>query len=499
MASPKLSVSRLVAVSIALTPAGAQAQSLSTLLHLSTTNVIDQFERYREYTSISQVAEDFGTTDGAYKAALLYFGQSPRPRKLMIGKWARTAAPGGLRGAPVASDKADYKGWLNITSGGFQITVDNGAPQAITGLNFSAVASMDQVAAIISAAVTGATVIWKENFKRFEITSNSTGPGSSVSFVTAPGSGSDISDDMKCRSTDGGYTYAGIGAESASAVVNFFDQYYGQKWYALTAGFETDTNRLQFAEAIEAMTNKHIYFTSTTDSAALVAATTTDIASQFKALGYKRTFCQYSSVESYSGGSWIQLSAAAKLLSVDYTAGNTTLTLMYKTEPGVTPELLNESQVAALEAKNCNVYVAYDNDTNILQRGVMSDGTFADIVSGTDWLAVTCQNELWNTLYTSPTKIPQTDEGMHLLVTKVDAVCSQAVRNGLLAPGIWNSQGFGTLKEGDLLATGFYVYAPRVDTQLQSDRAARKAVPIQVAAKLAGAIHEVSLAITVNQ
>ena len=88
---------------------------------------------------------------------------------------------------------------------------------------------------------------------------------------------------------------------------------------------------------------------------------------------------------------------------------------------------------------------------------------------------------------------------INLLVTKCEAVCSQAVNNGLLAPGVWNSQGFGTLQQDDYLSKGFYVYAQRVDSQLESDRAARKAPPIQIAAKLAGAVHEISIDITVNQ
>jgi hypothetical protein len=64
---------------------------------------------------------------------------------------------------------------------------------------------------------------------------------------------------------------------------------------------------------------------------------------------------------------------------------------------------------------------------------------------------------------------------------------------------VWNSAGFGTLNQGDFLAKGFYVYAPAVATQNQSDREARKSVPIQVAAKLAGAVHTIDVQITVNR
>lgn len=498
MASAKLSVSRLINVTVTLTPQGAQSQSLNTLLFLASTGEIDTVERLREYTSLSAVAADFDTTTGAYKAAVHYFSQTPRPRKLLIGRWVRTASHGGLRCAPVDTAHQSVSGWTSITSGGFTVSID-GTPQALTGLNFSACTSMDAVAAVIQAALTGCTVVWRESFKRFEFQSNSTGNTSTVSFLTAPGSGTNIADDLQGTSTDGGYVFAGQAAESAKAVATFFDQYYGQRWYALAVGFETDQNRLDYASSIEAMTNKHLYFTSTTDSATLVGANDTDLASQLKAFGYTRTFLQYTSYEQYTDGGYVQMSAAAKLLSVDYNASNTALTLMFKQEPGVPAELLNESQASALEDKNCNVFVAYDNETNILQHGVMSNGEFADVVAATDWLAVTCQTEGWNLLYTTPTKIPQTDAGVHLLVTAMEKVCSQGVRNGVLAAGVWNSQGFGLLNQGDPLPKGFYVFADRVDNQLQTDRAARHAPPIQIAAKLAGAVHDLDIAISVNQ
>jgi hypothetical protein len=172
---------------------------------------------------------------------------------------------------------------------------------------------------------------------------------------------------------------------------------------------------------------------------------------------------------------------------------------MYKQEPGIVAENLTSTQLSALEAKNCNVFVAYNNDTAIIEQGRMASGNFIDEVTGTDWLALTIQTALYNLLYTSPTKIPQTDAGMNRLVNVCEATCSQAVVNGLLAPGTWNSNGFGQLASGDFLPKGFYVYAPPVSSQTQADREARASVPIQIAAKLAGAVHTIDVTITVNR
>lgn len=73
------------------------------------------------------------------------------------------------------------------------------------------------------------------------------------------------------------------------------------------------------------------------------------------------------------------------------------------------------------------------------------------------------------------------------------------MNNGCLAPGVWNSAGFGALNQGDTLAKGYYVYAPPIATQSQADREARKAVTFQVAAKEAGAIHSVDILVNVNR
>lgn len=286
----------------------------------------------------------------------------------------------------------------------------------------------------------------------------------------------------------------GIDAETAINSIDVFDNTFGQSFYGLTILGATNAEHLAVANYIEAANNKHVYAVSTTDITTLDKNITTDISSQLKALNLKRTLTQYSSTNSYSA-----VSLLARILTTNYNANNTVITLMYKQEPGIVAEKLSASEINALEGKNCNVFVAYNNNTAIVEQGRMSNGYFIDEVTGTDWLALTIQTEIFNALYTSTTKIPQTDSGVHTLLTVAESVCAQGVINGLLAPGVWNTQGFGALNQGDYLPKGFYVYAASVNTQLSADRAARKSPPIQVAAKLAGAIHTVDVIINVNR
>ena len=172
---------------------------------------------------------------------------------------------------------------------------------------------------------------------------------------------------------------------------------------------------------------------------------------------------------------------------------------MFKQEPTIAPEYLRLSQANALKGNNVNVFAQYQNDTAILQHGNMSGGWFIDERHGLDWLQNQVETDLWNLLYTTNTKIGQDDAGMTAILSTVNGSLDKAVRNGLVAPGVWNGDEFGELKKGDTLSTGYYVYIVPLEEQSQSDREARKAPPIQIAVKLKGAVHFIDATITVNR
>ena len=284
-------------------------------------------------------------------------------------------------------------------------------------------------------------------------------------------------------------------AESLLEAVNALMDY--NAWYGLhlavpEADYPDDATIITVSAAIEASTVSRIFGITTDEATILDAATTTDLASKLKAAKYSRTFIQYSTSSRYAA-----LSAFARAFTVDFTGSNTTITLKFKQEPGITYETLGTSQANNLEAKNCNVYVYYENDTAILEQGVMSNGDFFDERHGLDWLQNAVQTADFNTLYTSTTKIPQTDAGTTTRIANIELVLDKAVQNGLFAPGKWTGGPMGQLNTGDMLTKGYYTWAENVDDQLQVDREARKGVPIQVAGKLAGAVHYGSVAITV--
>lgn len=258
-------------------------------------------------------------------------------------------------------------------------------------------------------------------------------------------------------------------------------------WYGLAIADDValpDADILTVAAAIQGSSLSRILAVSTADSKVLDAADTSNIGYKLKAGSYGRTFWQYSSSSNYAA-----ISAFGRAFTVNFTGSNTTITLKFKQEPGITYETLTSPQAAAIDAINGNVFVYYANDTAILQQGVMANGDFFDERHGLDWLQNYVQTNYFNLLYTSLTKIPQTDAGGTRLLANVEQSMDQAVNNGLIAPGVWNGGPIGELASGDTLAKGYYAYITPMADQAQADREKRKAPLIQIACKLAGAIH----------
>ncbi len=186
-----------------------------------------------------------------------------------------------------------------------------------------------------------------------------------------------------------------------------------------------------------------------------------------------------------------------RMATVNFDANNSTITLMFKQEPGIVAEVLSPTQASVLNGNNYNYFAAFTNATSIIVNGKVASGQFIDTIWGVDWLANNVQTNVYNLLY-GTNKVPQTDAGMHTIGTAIEASLADGVNNALLAPGIWTAAGFGQLVTGQFLQKGYYVYQPPISTQSAADRAARKSVPFQVAAKLAGAVHSVNVTIDVN-
>jgi len=483
-----LPVSRLVSVSVTLDPQAAAFANLNSLIIVGDSDVIDVETRIAGYADISEVATAFGTSAPEYKAALLYFSQAPKPNQLYIGRWAQAAVAGRVIGS---TDHALLSAFTAISNGSLKFSIDGASAATFTSMNFSAATNLNGVAAIVDAALTGATCTYDGS--RFVIKSSTTGASSAIAYPTAPASGTDLKTLMALTAAVGARSVNGIAAEDAIEAVAILDNA-STYWYALMFASTNivDADHEEIAAYIEA--TSHLYGLTTQSALAIDATSTTDIGYILEAAGYKRTFGQYSSTSPYAVASLF-----GRILTTDFNANNTVITLMYKQEPGVTAETLTTAQASALDAKRYNYFVNYDNGVAIVQNGTCFGDCFVDEIYGADWFANSIQTNVFNLMYTSKTKIPQTDSGNVQIANAITDSCAQAVTNGLIAAGTWTSDGFGQLSRGDTLTNGFYVYTPPIALQPSADRALRKSVAFQVAGKLAGAIHTADILVNLNR
>ena len=610
-----LSVSDVVNVNLNLAPTAAAGINFGTLVIAGPSDVIDVSQRLRQYSTLPQVATDFGTTAPEYLAAADFFGQIPTPSLLYIGRWAQNATAARLYSETFsASGQVALLAALQAVTSGSMLVTLNGVPYAVTGLAFNTITNLNGAATVLqtalSALVAGTTVTWNSAYGYFIVEDGATGATSIIGYAAPPtavgsfaytgqptvsdiivvdsisiayiangatpsgnqvalgttvagtvaatlaflqtstnatltlmtytavgntiyvtskatgttgnaytlavsgstppaksganlagGSGTDVSTTLGFTAAAGASAVAGIAAETPVACAAILlgtglinNTIYGLTFAPVNYSDITVAQHQAVATFIQGA-GMHIYGVTTTDANALSSTSTTDLAAVLAGMTLSRTFCQYSSSSLYAAASLF-----GRAFTVNFSGNNTTITLMYKQEPGVTPETLTESQAAVLKTKNCNVFVNYNNQTTIIQTGVMCNGYFFDEVQGCDWLGNTIQTNVYNLLYTSPTKIPLTDAGNHQVGTAIEAACLQGVVNGLGAAGLtWSGPPVGQLATGDVLAKGFYVYVPPVSSLTQAQRAARQTVAIQVAFPLAGAVHTVNVLVNVTR
>ncbi len=489
-----LSVDGVVQVSILLSSPAPVARGFGTKLIMGKSTVLPLYARVKEYSDLTELVVDFVSSTEEYKAAAIHFGQSPKPDTVKIGRQFLAAQAGSLRGGVASSTIDDYTG---TTNGGFDITI-NGVNRQIFALDLSGAANMAAAAALIqtklAAALASTTCVWDPTLLKFVITAPTTGTASIVLPAVAPTGGSsptDVSTLLALTVGAGAKSVNGIAIESMTAAwdaAQIFDAdfYFIDVTSAMTTQDKKDTM---------AWANSHVveFFYTTNDPNALVTNDTGNLGYYAKNLTYRRV------LGIYNGGSpYADESASALAAVVDFDQPNSTITLMYKQLPGVAVDDLTSGQVAALQSYNLNYYIVRGG-INVFENAKMADGTFQDEVHILDWFQAGAQNAIFTKLATTPTKIPQTNEGALILIDVLNNFAEKARSNGAVAPGKWKGSPFGELKTGDYMPKGYYFTAGLVEDMSDSDKAARKSPPITGAILLAGAIHTVSVQVTVQR
>ena len=167
-----------------------------------------------------------------------------------------------------------------------------------------------------------------------------------------------------------------------------------------------------------------------------------------------------------------------------------------KTLYGIAASTLTEVQADALKALNCNVYVSRGTNYTLLEMGTLITGERYDERLYLDMIADDLQQAAVSLLADNPDRMPQTDDSTAAFINRFSSILMTYTTRQVLATSRWRGAAAGPISTGDTLENGFALWADSYDDQSDADRAAHKAVPIQVALTLAGSIE--SIVITVN-
>jgi len=265
-------------------------------------------------------------------------------------------------------------------------------------------------------------------------------------------------------------------AECLTAINDFDDDWYG---LVLSKEMRADTAQvIEIAEWIEARVKVFGYTSNNPDL--LDATVTDDIASQLKLRQLRRTMTTYSS----SPDEYPSASILGRAFTVNFNQPDSTITLMYKSGPGITVEKLTGNQKTISRSKCVNAFNCV-GEKSFYDDSSMANGAFFDEVHGIDWLQNAIETQVCGFLLSRTTKVPYTDRGVAAIEQQVRFVLDEAVRNGLIAPG--------ETVEGEYLSNGYSITSIPVAEINQSDVDRRFYGGMSFVVLGAGAIHRVEI------
>jgi hypothetical protein len=327
----ELSANDIIRISTSIAPQGLVRRETGRTLYLTESDDITLEDRVKVYTSLSGVADDFATTSDVYKAAQVYFSQSPYPRNFLVGRHNEATSAAVLEGSATVVETT-LATWNAISDGEFTISVD-GVEQDVTGLDFSLDASMTEVAAAIDTGLSGASCSWDTD--HFVITSGTTGAASALTVTTAVdgGVGTDISALMGTEDGDEGLVLGQGGvaetiAESLDAIASVDPSF----TFVCEGTNMKDTDKVKDIAAW-CLANRVYIASSNSAQANVLTATAGTIFNDLYVAQNGNAMGVWSETNDYK-----HVSAAARFSSVNFSQSNSLITLNMKVLPTCTPE-----------------------------------------------------------------------------------------------------------------------------------------------------------------
>ncbi len=442
-------IKRFVDVEIRKGTPSVSAAGFGILMAITDSDLLTVSRRARTFTTPESVALFFGTISEEALYADAFFNQDPfledQPDQLVFGRFADDAIAAVLECGD--SPESDIEVWKLVTDGEFAVTVD-AVLDEVAGLNFSAATSLDDVATIITAGLTGSTCTYLIN--RFAVTSDTTGAASLITLLDTVGTpaGTDISGALYLdgaiiespTNLGGSILSQGQIAETFATALLAIEAK-NSDWYAMGAlkKFRDDTITENMADEIES--RRKMFLIATNDANTLVSGSTSTYMHYLKNANYKRSGGIYHDNDTlYPDASWMGQQLPKDIGSTNWA---------YKTLAGIAEGAKVDIPIVSLTedeknnalSVNCNLYssVLGADFTYFGTMGggknVDKEGEYIDIIRNIDFLQARVEEGLMALLLEKDI-IPFTNGGITIVDNRLISRLDQyGVKQGILIDG----------------------------------------------------------------
>lgn len=282
------------------------------------------------------------------------------------------------------------------------------------------------------------------------------------------------------------------GETAAAAMIACRDN--NEDFYGVYICSATDADIASAVAEAEELGLTMVFFDNANPDCVVANPVSADIFTNLKSASRKAGIGIYSNTD-YAGAALMGLA-----MGLEDGSDASAFDLYFKNLAGVETMDVTEEQIATLIEKGGNVYINRGRNTKLIDDGQCVNNEPYDEAMYIDLTQkVIRQNVLDVLTNQNVRKIPQTDDGMALILSAVTSAMEYMKRLGFVAPGVWTAAPFMSVNTGDVLSAGYMVTADSFDTLSASDRAQRKAPPVYVAMKLAGSVRSVVINVNVNQ
>jgi hypothetical protein len=413
--------------------AGTAVPVAELIGRLFTDNSLLPTGSYIEFTSAANVGAYFGTSSQEYLRAVQYFSfinkQGTTANKLSFARWVDADVPPLIFGTVVTTPLSAFQA---ITTGSLTMTI-GGVTNIMTGMDFSAVLSLSDVAGVLQAAIransgiqwTGATVSWNAVSKAFDfvggdavvadISTSTTGSGVDMQLLIGWGANAIFSAGDTTETITDTLT-------NSAALSNNFGSFIFMPTLTIDQHVEAATwcqgQNIQFQYYVPCLNANYVAWSAALNNIGMCGVIQT--------LGISGVYEEQGPMQI--------------MASTNYNLRNSTQNYMFY-DLSLPASVFTDAEKQALDAAKIN-YIGQTqsagNNISFFQTGVLMGPSnmppYMNIGANEQWLKAAMVSSLM-TLLLVLTKIPANAQGVGQILTTLQNVINQALFNGTISVG----------------------------------------------------------------